>query len=959
MCPRRARNTQFNTKTKGYRSIVPLLVFIFVANNDILITVSFHISEIKMAIGERDLLTRLLKQSILTLCREAVAFRSRLEVDGIICLTVDDQDQHVVKIHEFFDRFTETETVRSSVRGASSECMASLSRAKTREAGKTQTENEELDRRVSEMQNTIIKSELHEDSESYETIRMIEDPARSDSQQEVKLCKRIGVKSLQNFDYSSMGLENLIASSAVNIPCKKCSSFLENASLLQVHNMTSHGQFTCLVCLATFTSRNNMKRHIRLHTGIKPYSCHKCSESFSRNDDFKRHLLKHTFQKPFRCAICNAGYSDRSFVKSHMINEHNSKVFHICPQCGESHTDSQKFQQHKKSHPEFQDYRCSLCSFTGSNALMYNKHMLTHGPQKEYNCTHCNLSYSDPFMYTGHLKKHKGDDLVNSFTCCFCDLALPSFEQFQRHEHTHVQSKQHTCKQCNKVFRYPSNLREHMLTHLNKPSFSSRNSSEQLSECTENFLLITKGECAVTAAVEQRSPSSDEQMDTEEENNNEVNTCKIPIDSEFIDRDSGSKEYWCTECSQGFGTESKLKYHISFKHEGKEVANRDDDADARQFDSLCFVIPTQPNGKAQPELLASYDSKDNRSRKPSNHEDDEGIPNKHLKVCSKGSHHINKKDIVPENTDSPSFLNSEGSDGIVDQVSDNNTETKLSTVKDAMKEVKNIQFRFGIKPRGKELLSSHTDDGEDIREDLDVVERSSSLSFPFRSNATLLSETTRQVERSMLVSVSGMKMKIQRTPFSLSKDCDKESTYSKDKVRNTDKLLNDCTNGKKMNSSESSVLEKDTNSSVAPSQGSSTKINLQIRNPGFERVVTPDVLFSTKAPFTCEVCEETFGSFDDFHEHGVKVHRRFICSYCGKVFTSRPNRERHIRYHTGEKPYKCDLCTASFLRGDDLKYHRTTKHADVKPFTCGACRTSFSIPKDLEKHLKMYSDHRV
>jgi hypothetical protein len=50
-----------------------------------------------------DLVTRLLKESILGLCREAAANTLRLEVDGIICLTTNDQD-HVVKIHKFFDK---------------------------------------------------------------------------------------------------------------------------------------------------------------------------------------------------------------------------------------------------------------------------------------------------------------------------------------------------------------------------------------------------------------------------------------------------------------------------------------------------------------------------------------------------------------------------------------------------------------------------------------------------------------------------------------------------------------------------------------------------------------------------------------------------------------------------------------------------------------------------------------
>lgn len=159
--------------------------------------------------------------------------------------------------------------------------------------------------------------------------------------------------------------------------------------------------------------------------------------------------------------------------------------------------------------------------------------------------------------------------------------------------------------------------------------------------------------------------------------------------------------------------------------------------------------------------------------------------------------------------------------------------------------------------------------------------------------------------------------------------------------------------------SKTSVLGMDTEFSASPNCSSPTTINLKVRNPGFEKVITPDILFETKAPFTCEICKETFEDFVTFDQHGVKIHRRFICSYCGKAFTSRPNRERHVRYHTGEKPYKCDLCPVSFFRGDDLKYHRTTKHADVKPFTCGACQASFSYPKDLEKHLRVHPDHKL
>lgn len=54
---------------------------------------------------EQSLVERLLKQSILTVCKEAVAYSQRLEIDGIICISPENQDkQIVVKVHELFKK---------------------------------------------------------------------------------------------------------------------------------------------------------------------------------------------------------------------------------------------------------------------------------------------------------------------------------------------------------------------------------------------------------------------------------------------------------------------------------------------------------------------------------------------------------------------------------------------------------------------------------------------------------------------------------------------------------------------------------------------------------------------------------------------------------------------------------------------------------------------------------------
>ncbi|CAG5123449.1 unnamed protein product [Candidula unifasciata] len=102
----------------------------------------------------------------------------------------------------------------------------------------------------------------------------------------------------------------------------------------------------------------------------------------------------------------------------------------------------------------------------------------------------------------------------------------------------------------------------------------------------------------------------------------------------------------------------------------------------------------------------------------------------------------------------------------------------------------------------------------------------------------------------------------------------------------------------------------------------------------------------------CDMCREVFRTFLELEDHSVEVHKRYLCEHCKKGFTARPNRDRHVRYHTGERPYKCDLCDLAFFRGDDLKYHRTTRHPTAQPFVCPRCSASFTWGRDLEKHIR-------
>ncbi|KAF9650234.1 hypothetical protein BDM02DRAFT_1496467 [Thelephora ganbajun] len=59
------------------------------------------------------------------------------------------------------------------------------------------------------------------------------------------------------------------------------------------------GDHKCPVCNATFTRPQHVARHMRSHTGDRPYKCQHCGDQFARSDLLSRHVNKcHSAEKP-------------------------------------------------------------------------------------------------------------------------------------------------------------------------------------------------------------------------------------------------------------------------------------------------------------------------------------------------------------------------------------------------------------------------------------------------------------------------------------------------------------------------------------------------------------------------------------------------------------------------------------------------------------------------------------
>lgn len=243
---------------------------------------------------------------------------------------------------------------------------------------------------------------------------------------------------------------------------------LSNQKLLDHYILGSYKigrHFTCGICGKAFRTRFNLKRHELTHADPELSECSICLKAVQ---DVERHMKRTHFSKHI-CDICGSKFATNGNLIKHM-RIHSGDRPYICEMCGKNFRQKSILEIHIKSiHTGEKRHVCDTCEKKFTTPAELRKHKMVHIPNKEnkFVCevSGCNKAFLTKGRRHDHMKRHNPE---KKHKCTICDKAFVSGQSLRRHHIIHTGEKPFECDTCHKCFNRKSNLQIHIKSHVRK-----------------------------------------------------------------------------------------------------------------------------------------------------------------------------------------------------------------------------------------------------------------------------------------------------------------------------------------------------------------------------------------------------------------------------------------------------------------------------------------------------------